>query len=568
MIEPKSRGVILVESPLMPNVVRKTLCDVLFGNLQVPSISFMPAHLLSTLAVGRMAGLVIDMGHHEATLVPVHSGRPMVPQHLRTTPRAGKRLQARLKSLLLHFGHYYPPFTPSSGSSFGQGSASSSLASGAGPSRRTKIPERMLTEGFLQDISAKALLVGNPVKDQDVQVALDGSDDEEAYIQQLAERYGSEGIQATDLTIQVPASSRPPIHPPQQPSTLSLATVQTAREARGSLVVPGWIRERACEVFFEPGDEDEASIVEMVLESLVKLPIDTRPALAGSILIVGGTAMIPNFAHRLRIEVVRALAKADQSLDGAVPSVALSMARVGPRWDSVKVSKQKEATSASLVAAAAEAAEGDESFQSAHEGDEEAPAAADESYVTTAANEQQSDEEQFEELRRSTSSMSLVERKRYHRFAPLSSLAHHVAVLNDHAPRIASDGLAVGGTAPSLPLQLVPWIGASLIGSLRSVDSAQVVLREAWDQAQADQREIVAKSARQGQPQKDVELPTSPTPSSSFASRPGYGAQRGSFLGVVHGLDLGSYGPLSAKQRFGSGLGSPPAPSSSSSMGR
>lgn len=35
MVDPRQRKVIVAENPLMPTIIRKTICKVLFGNLQV-----------------------------------------------------------------------------------------------------------------------------------------------------------------------------------------------------------------------------------------------------------------------------------------------------------------------------------------------------------------------------------------------------------------------------------------------------------------------------------------------------------------------------------------------------
>ncbi len=53
--------------------VRKsfTKVEVDYEVAQVPSISFMPSHLLSLLSVGRVTGLVIDVGHTESVVMPV-----------------------------------------------------------------------------------------------------------------------------------------------------------------------------------------------------------------------------------------------------------------------------------------------------------------------------------------------------------------------------------------------------------------------------------------------------------------------------------------------------------------
>lgn len=51
--------------------------------------------------------------------------------------------------------------------------------------------------------------------------------------------------------------------------------------ARGTLFIPGWIRERAAELFFQSGDVDEPSIVEIILEALLKVSEVVGPSLIG-----------------------------------------------------------------------------------------------------------------------------------------------------------------------------------------------------------------------------------------------------------------------------------------------
>lgn len=93
-----------------------------------------------------------------------------------------------------------------------------------------------------------------------------------------------------------------PIHmrvtPPQQ---------QQTGTGLGTLIIPGWIRERAAEVLFEGGDTDESSLAELILNVLLKIPMDLRKTLACSILVTGGTAMLPGFILRLHAEVLRAI---------------------------------------------------------------------------------------------------------------------------------------------------------------------------------------------------------------------------------------------------------------------
>lgn len=108
----------------------------------------------------------------------------------------------------------------------------------------------------------------------------------------------------------VAAPARPPerraVTTPLDPAAFADAyadTPTTARDwslrtAHGALHVPGWLRERACEVLFEPGDEDEKSVVECLVACAAALPRDTRRAVLGSVLIAGGTAMLPHFRER------------------------------------------------------------------------------------------------------------------------------------------------------------------------------------------------------------------------------------------------------------------------------
>lgn len=42
-----------------------------------------------------------------------------------------------------------------------------------------------------------------------------------------------------------------------------------------TLIIPGWIRERTAEMLFEPGDVDEKSIAEVILDALLKVGVHT-----------------------------------------------------------------------------------------------------------------------------------------------------------------------------------------------------------------------------------------------------------------------------------------------------
>lgn len=75
----------------------------------------------------------------------------------------------------------------------------------------------------------------------------------EGHLQVLANMYTRHST-ATDIQLRV-----------VPPASQQLGT------GRGTLIIPGWIRERAAEVLFEGGDVDESSVAEVLLEALLKV---------------------------------------------------------------------------------------------------------------------------------------------------------------------------------------------------------------------------------------------------------------------------------------------------------
>ena len=90
------------------------------------------------------------------------------------------------------------------------------------------------------------------------------------------------------------------------------------------------------------------------------------------------------------------------------------------------------------------------------------------------------------------------------RFAPLSALRNSVAILNDPCIHLAGDDVhAKSGTAPAWAPSLLPWLGGSLSGMLKT--SGREVLREAWDES----RELGSSDVLRGAP---ADLATSMAP--------------------------------------------------------
>ncbi|KAG9295204.1 hypothetical protein G9A89_006185 [Geosiphon pyriformis] len=258
LTDPKQRKVVLCESPMMPLKLKQLIAKVLFENLQVPSISFAPSHMLALLTTGCTTGLVVDCGHLETSVMPTFSARPLNP-FIRTTPLAGRALTQRLETLIRRFGTMI-----------------------VHPTNERAIPSKYLTPTVLEDIKTRFLFVGQMMVSAESISSAEKTSEED------------------QLKKYAPVSSATDIH---YPITLS----KNGRERQmGTLVVPGWVRERAAEVLFE-GDEDESSVVGCLLECLLKTPIQLRQPLASSILLIGGITLLPNFQPRLHQEILRAL---------------------------------------------------------------------------------------------------------------------------------------------------------------------------------------------------------------------------------------------------------------------
>ncbi|KAM0788897.1 hypothetical protein ACM66B_002980 [Microbotryomycetes sp. NB124-2] len=289
MIDSKTRKVVIVESALQSIKVKEMITRILFDGMHVPSISHAPACVLSLMACGTVTGLVLDCGNLETTIVPVFASRPMYSAML-STPRASQRLSRRLRSLLLLFGSYAKP--------------PSSLNSNARPTI-SRVPAEVLSEDLLEDMLARLCYVGHAVRGaveldsapepEGVQVDEEDSLDEDVSLLRNHEKRFAALSMATTVSFPIPNYGR---------------TAATGGVGRGWVQVPGWIRERAAEVLFESGDEDEASLVELVLECLNNLPIDLRKTMASNIVVTGGTAMLPGFIPRLSNALQTALAEA------------------------------------------------------------------------------------------------------------------------------------------------------------------------------------------------------------------------------------------------------------------
>ncbi|XP_031849349.1 actin-related protein 10 [Nomia melanderi] len=73
-----------------------------------------------------------------------------------------------------------------------------------------------------------------------------------------------------------------------------------------NIIIPGEIREKAYEVLWER-DNDNLSIPTMILDAILKCPIEIRRPLAENIILIGGTTMAKGFISRLKSELLALL---------------------------------------------------------------------------------------------------------------------------------------------------------------------------------------------------------------------------------------------------------------------
>ncbi|TKY87645.1 hypothetical protein EX895_003226 [Sporisorium graminicola] len=484
MVDPKQRKVLVVENPMLPNSVKEMICAVLFNNLQVPSVSFVPAPLLSLLAVGRITGLVLEVGYLEATLMPVYYGRPLTSYTVSTT-LAGKRLNARLKRLLLRYGKFV--------------AAQASLQDSAKSLReRTQaIDPLLLTDDRLEQIKSKALFVSSydpsvsGLEDLFAELEVESTDLSAGSAASILRKYSSAST-ATPFTFAVTPNSVDPqgtasliqsvSAPPGSSSSSTFTGASAPSQVSGVIAIPGWLRERAAEFLFDKGDHDDPGLIQMTVSAISKLPIDLRRTMCENVLVSGGTAMLPGFANRFRIQLAMAIEKAEQ------PGGQLSFDRHAFRQ--LKTNGQSE------------------------------------------------DKEK----------------------ARGSGLHRSVAVLNDPWPDMSqlehgskgSKG-GQGGSAPAFAANLLAWMGASLAGALKTT-SLNAITREAYDETHNKATQEGAAESEEAGKDDDKKEPKRPAmPATS---------KRGSFVGVVGGLETGAYGGLAAVSRHLIGV-----PSSAASKG-
>jgi actin-related protein 10 len=173
--------------------------------------------------------------------------------------------------------------------------------------RATRVPQEILTDAVIEEVKTRCCFVGDALESShEVRLASPSADDSgEFHLPLTSDRAPSESefsqpsrpdsFQSSRHTSsEFSAASAPRVvnaeHQRSEGPLQALATLYTRHSTateiqmrvvppesqqtgtgRGTLIIPGWIRERAAEVLFEGGDVDESSVAEVILEALLKV---------------------------------------------------------------------------------------------------------------------------------------------------------------------------------------------------------------------------------------------------------------------------------------------------------
>ncbi|KRX19363.1 Actin-related protein 10 [Trichinella nelsoni] len=249
LITPAKERMVIVESMITPTMRRDLIAKVLFTRFDIANICFPPIHLCAAFPLGTQTALVVDVGNYETQVMAIFDGVPLI-QSFQVAPVASRAVLKRLRDLIINRCFAYS-----------QGSMCPALECA-----------EIFKDHILEDIKAKICFVTNMER---------GHMYDRAENEQNAEK---------------------PTPPPN---------VEYVLDEDKVLIINGCIRELAAEIIFLY-DEDGNSIPQLIIESILRCPIDIRKVVAERILVIGGGCMIPGFMARLKEELLDNLNRSDR----------------------------------------------------------------------------------------------------------------------------------------------------------------------------------------------------------------------------------------------------------------
>ncbi|KAK0411311.1 hypothetical protein QR680_005595 [Steinernema hermaphroditum] len=237
----KERRMLIVESLLTSTKKRHQIAAVLFETptFGPPAILFAPSHLLYTVPFSVNTALVVDVGFSETVLVPVFEGVTMINNY-ECSPVCSRLLEKQIASLLKKHG-------------------SIELENGEKREVTDDDINEMKRHNIIEDIAVRVCFATKLKRGRKIQ---------------------------------------------EDNTDFEFAVTSRVGLGRDTIIIPGIIREGAGEVFFKPSYcDDDRSVPELIIDCLLKLPIDMRRSMISNLTVVGGAARMTGFLVRLKAEL-------------------------------------------------------------------------------------------------------------------------------------------------------------------------------------------------------------------------------------------------------------------------
>jgi len=252
LLDTKPKRILLALPPKMPHALMSTLLDVLFSSFQAPSITLMSSPILSTVAAGLRAALVVDIGWAETQVTAVCEYREV---HERRSIRAGKLLSEEMAKVL--------------------NAALDDEADSGAPKADVSFEEA-------EEILSRVGWCKSKPK----------SNRRTLYFPARTSPVLEEFEDAPELP--EPAVTIPfPRHDP--PLDLTVPFAELAKPAEAALFAP--------DMALSDFDDDELPLHHLIYRALLSLPIDIRRLCMSRIIITGGVAALPGLKTRILAEL-------------------------------------------------------------------------------------------------------------------------------------------------------------------------------------------------------------------------------------------------------------------------
>lgn len=251
VLDTKPRRILLALPPKMPHPLMSTLLDVLFGSVQAPSITLLSSPVLSTVAAGLRAALVVDIGWAETIVTAVCEYREV---HEERTVRAGKLLSEEMAKVL-----------------------NVALDEHAGYQERDDIS----FEEAEEVLSRVGWCKSKPRSNRRTLYF-------PARTSPILEEF-EDAVETPEPTVTIP---RPKASPP---SEITVPFANLAKPAENALF--------ATETALNEFDDHELPLHHLIHRALLSLPIDVRRLCMSRIVITGGVSALPGLKSRILAEL-------------------------------------------------------------------------------------------------------------------------------------------------------------------------------------------------------------------------------------------------------------------------